>query len=105
MIIKEAVRHILAFLKKWFWIKPTSKPEPLMAKDVLSNYTCLKYKGQWINLKTHEIPMFNAMARQDKRAMMLKFKTMQLKGQIVFREVNGKMTCIKNKHYESKAYT
>ncbi len=98
-MIKKTVRQILAFLKKWMWTKPTDKPDPLKATDVLHNYVCFKYKGQWINLKTQEMNAFNAMARSNKRAMALKFKMMQKKGQIIFREINGSMTCIKNKRY------
>lgn len=35
--------------------------------------------------------------------MAQRFKIMEKKGQIKFVEINGQMTCIKNKDYDSKA--
>lgn len=101
-MIRKTVRHILAFLKKWFWTEPTSKDKPLKATDVIGKYICFKYKGQWINLRKSELTAFNRMGRKDKRAMGLRFKSMQKKGQIMFREINGKMVCLKNKDYEAQ---
>lgn len=101
--MREIVRQLLAFLKNIFWTRPTEKPEPFKAKEVLHLYTCIKYKGQWVNLKNEEIPLFEAMARSDKRAMALRFKQQVKKGHLKFVDIDGQITCIKNKDYESKA--
>lgn len=100
--MKQIIRQVLAFLKNIFWTKPTDKPEPFKATEVLHLYTCIKYKDQWINLKKTEVDAFNAMARSDKRAMAMRFKQMVKKGYIKFVEIDGEMTCIKNKDYESR---
>ena len=93
----KLVRQLLAFIIKWFWNKPTDKAPPLKATDVINQYTCIKYKNQWINLKKHEVAMFNAMSRIDKRAMADKFKIQQKKGNIEFKEINGQMTFVKKR--------
>lgn len=43
------------------------------------------------------------MARSDKRAMAQRFAVMVKKRQVKFMEINGVMTCVKNKDYGSKA--
>lgn len=101
--IKQIIRQVLAYLKNLFWTKPTEKPEPFKATEVLHLYTCIKYKDQWINLEKTQVKAFHAMARSDKRAMALKFKQQVKKGHLKFVEVDGQMTCIKNKDYERKA--
>jgi hypothetical protein len=98
------IRHIAEWLKKWFWTKPTSKPEPPKATDVVKKYLCFKYRDQWINLRIpDEVILWNQMSRHDRRGMAQKFATMERKGLIKFVEINGRMTCIKAKDYESKA--
>ena len=99
----KTVRQFFLWLKKWFWDKPTSKPEPLKATDVLNNYICIKYHDQWINLRKSELVAWNKMSRKDRRAMAQRFRIMEKKGKIMFVEIKGKMTCIKNKDYESKS--
>ena len=99
----KIIRQFFSFLKKWFWTKPTDKPDPIKATQVLHNYTCIKYKGQWVNLKIEEVAMFNALARSDKRAMARRFEVLQGKGKIAFKKIDGKMICLKNKDYEQRA--
>jgi hypothetical protein len=99
------IRQIISFLKNWFWTKPVEKPEPFKATEVKHLYTCIDYKGQWVNIKKTEVDMFNAMARTDKRAMARRFAVLQKKGHVRFEEIGGQMMCIKNKDYESKADT
>ena len=99
----KAIRQFLAWVKKWLWTKPTSKPAPLKATEVLSHYVCVKYVDQWINLRKSEVPLWNKMSRKDRRGMAMRFRALERKGYIRFEEINGKMTCIKNKDYESKA--
>lgn len=101
--MKQLIRQFLAWLQKWFWTKPTSKPDPPKATDALPYYVCVKYHDQWINLRKSEVPLWNAMSRKDRRGMAQRFATLEKKGYIRFEEINGKMTCIKNKDYESKA--
>lgn len=102
--LKQIVRQFSAFLRKWFWSKPTARPEPFKATEVLHLYTCVKYKGQWINLRKKELKAFDAMARSDKRAMALRFKQQVKKGHLKFVDIDGQMTCIKtNNSYERKA--
>lgn len=98
----KIVRQILAFLKKWFWDKPTAEPKPLKATEVLHNYVCVKYHDQWINLRKSEIDAWNKLSRKDRRAMAQRFRVLEKKGKLRFVEINGKMTCIKNKDYEGK---
>mgnify|MGYP001027509324 CR=1 FL=1 len=100
--MKQIFRQFLAFLKNIFWTRPTDKPEPFKATEVLHLYTCIKYKDQWINLKKTEVAAFDAMARSDKRAMAMRFKQLVKKGHIKFVEINGEMTCVKNKDYENR---
>lgn len=92
------VRQLFLFIKKWLWTIPTSKNK-LKATDVLSEYVCIDYKGQLINLRKVEIPLWNGLSRKEKRAMSLKTKIQVQKGMIRFEKINGKMTCIKNKDY------
>jgi len=98
------VRQLFLWLKKWLWIKPTSEPEPPKATEVLNRYVCVKYHDQWINMRKSEINLWNKMSRKDRRAMAQRFRVMEKKGKIMFVEINGQMTCIKNKDYESKAH-
>lgn len=100
--MKQIIRQFLAFLVRVFWIKPTEKPEPFKATEVIHLYTCIKYKGQWVNLKNEEIPLFEAMARSDKRAMARRFATQVKKGYLQFIEIEGRMTCVKRKNYGIK---
>lgn len=97
----KLIRQILDFLKKLFWTVPTEEPEPFKATEVIHLYTCIKYKGQWVNLKTEEIPLFEAMARSDKRAMAQRFAVLVKKRKVKFMEIEGKMTCVKNRNYEA----
>lgn len=100
----KIVRQILQWLYKWFWLEPTAKDKPLKATEVLkSHWICVKYHDQWINLRKSEVPLWNKLSRKDRRAMAQRFKIMEKKGQIKFVEINGQMTCIKNKDYDSKA--
>lgn len=99
----KTIQRIIDFLKYWFWKRPVSEPEPLRATEVSHNYTVITYSGQQINLLKTEVPAFYAMSRKDKRAMALRFKTMQKKGSIRFEEINGKVIAIKNKDYAEQA--
>ncbi|RLD59835.1 MAG: hypothetical protein DRI97_00100 [Bacteroidetes bacterium] len=103
--MKQIIRQIVSFLKNLFWTTPTDEPEPFKATEVKHLYTCIKYKGQWVNLRNHEVAAFEAMARSDKRAMARRFEVMVRKGKLKFVEIEGKMTCVKNKDYEGKADT
>lgn len=101
---------IIAFFKRigriiryWIWKRPISKPEPLKATEVIEHWTVIDYHGQRINLHKHEVPMFNALPRNDKRAMAKRFEIMEKKGQIKFTEIDGKMTCIYVRDYERRA--
>lgn len=96
----KLIRQFISFIVKWLWKKPTEK-ERLKATDVCNEYQCVEYKGQLINLKKTELPMWEAMARSDKRAMALKFKKQQEKGYIKFIKINGQDVCVKNKDYET----
>ena len=97
------IRQFLTWLKKWFWTEPTAKDKPIKATQVLHNYVCVKYKDQWINIRKSEVEAWNRMSRKDRRGMAQRFRVMEKKGKIRFEEVNGKMTCIKNKDYENRA--
>jgi len=101
--IIKIFRRIGRWLRFWFWKRPISKPEPLTAKEVINHWTVIDYNGQKINIHKHEVPMFNALSRKDKRAMAMRFEVMERKGQIKFMEIDGKMTCVKNLDYERRA--
>jgi hypothetical protein len=100
--MKKIIRQILAYLKKVLWSTPTDKDK---ATDVIQNYTCINYKGQWVNLHKNQVAAFNALSRYDKRAMAKRFEVLVRKGKLKFVEINGVMTCVKNKDYERKADT
>lgn len=91
----KLVRQLLAFFKKWFWTNAVQATPAKKAEDVINQYTVITYKGQKINLKLHEVKMFNAMPRSDKRAMANASATQQKKGNIKFQKISGKLTCIK----------
>ena len=97
------IKKIINWIIKWLWTKPTSKPEPLKATEVINYWTIVNYHGQKINLHNSELGMWDSMGRKDKRAMALRFKTMEKKGLIKFIEINGKMTCVKNFAYDKRA--
>jgi len=104
------MKKLLAFLKLWLWDKPTAKPERekparVKATEVAKEYIVITYHGQRINmLKDTEYPVWKAMSRGDKRAMALRTKVAEKKGQIRFEEIEGKLICIENKNYEAKTH-
>lgn len=100
----KIVRQFFLWLKKWFWTEPTTE-KPIKATQVLHNYVCVKYKDQWINLRKSEVQAWNRMSRRDRRAMAQRFAVLEKKGKITFVEINGKMTCIKNRDYENRSNT
>ena len=91
---KRAWRWFLGWLSLIFWKRPTDRP---LAKEVIHQFVCIKYHGQWINLnKTlNEHLRFNSLSRFDKRAMAIRFKILESKGMLKFQEVEGVMTCVK----------
>lgn len=97
----KLIRQFLLWIKKWFWDKPVSKPEPPKATEAVHLYVVVDYKGQKINLKKSQLNMWNSMSRHDKRGMAQKFANMEKKGMIRFETINGRLTCIKNKDYEN----
>ena len=107
MIKKEEIirffERVMRWLRYWMWKRPISKPEPLTAKEVVKNWTIVVVKGQRIALHSHEVPMFNAMSRKDKRQMALRVKAQEERGEIKFMEIDGKMTCIRNLDYDRRA--
>jgi len=98
-MLGTVVRAIGKFLRKWFWSKPTEKTTTkrvvVKATEVAHAYVCIQYRGQWINLRENEVEIFNAMARNDKRAMAQKFAALEKKGQVKFVEIDGKTVCVK----------
>jgi hypothetical protein len=101
--ILSALKRLWGWLEYWFWKKPISKPTPLTAKEVIQNWTIVECKGQRIALHHHEIPMWNAMSRKNKRAMALRVKAQEEKGEIRFIEIDGRVTCIRNLDYDRRA--
>jgi hypothetical protein len=100
--IVTALESFGRWLRYWMWKHPVSKPEPLKATEVIEHWTIVDYHGQKINLHKHEVPMWNALSRKDKRAMAQRFEIQEKKGLIKFVEINGKITCVKNKQYGEK---
>ena len=101
--IIKILKQILRWLKYWFWKRPVSKPEPLTAKEVIQNWTIVECHGQRIALHQHELPMWNAMSRKDKRKMALRVKAQEERGEIKFVEIDGKVTCVRNLNYDRRA--
>jgi len=104
------IEKIKNWIIKWFWMKPTSKPEPekpirLKATEVVHEYVVIKYHKQRINLHRREIPIWNRMNRKNRRAMARKFGQQEKLGQIRFENIDGVLTCIKNKPYGQKENT
>jgi hypothetical protein len=100
-MIKQIIKF-LKWVKYLFWTKPTAKPEPPKATDVIQNWIIVDYHGQKINLHKNELKLWEGLSRADKRAMALRFKTMEKKGEIRFEVINGKEICIRNKDYANK---
>jgi hypothetical protein len=104
------MKQILKKLKYLFWDKPVSKPPKetpirVRGEQVFSEYVVFEYKRQQICLRKTELPMWNALSREDKRAMANRFKAQEKKGLIRFELINGEGVCIKNKNYGQKADT
>ena len=93
------IKRFLRWLKYVFYTLPIGDPKTIHASDVVNGYTIVVYDGAKINLRVTELPLFAAMSRADKRKMANKFKSMERKGLIRYEEINGKLTCVKNKNY------
>lgn len=100
--MRKRITNFLIWLKYVFWTKPTAKPDPPKASEVVQNYVVINYCGQKINLRIDEVPFFNAMSRSDKRAMSKRFEVMEKKGMLRFTKINGRLTCVKTKKYHGK---
>ena len=100
--IIKILKQIARWFRYWFWKRPVSKPEPLTAKEVVKNWTIVVVKGQRIALHEHEVPMFNAMSRKDKRQMALRVKAQEERGEIKFVEIDGKVMCVRNLDYQRR---
>ena len=100
----KKIIKFLKWVKYMFWTKPVQKPEPPKATDVIQNWIIVEYHGQKINLHKNELGLWNGLSRADKRAMSLRFKVMEKKGEIRFEVINGKEICIRNKNYEAKTH-
>ncbi len=101
--IISAIRKFLWWIKFLFWTKPTSKPEPLKATEVIKNWTIINYHGQKVNLHKNELAYWERMSRKDKRAMAKRFEVLEKKGHIRFETINGVETCINNLDYQARA--
>ncbi|MCK4823445.1 hypothetical protein KA005_47275 [bacterium] len=103
------VRQVRAFLKKWLWEKPTEEtPQKksdteIKAKEVQHAYVCIDYKGQLINWKKDKVHEFNSMSRNQKRETANYYAIAVKKGRIKFVEIDGKMICVQNRDYETRA--
>lgn len=95
----KALEKFLSYLRDLFWTRPTTQPLEPKATDVVDYYTCIKYKDQWIYLRNDEVEAFDNLSRKDKRGMAQRTAQMVKKGKLRFVEINGKMTCVKNKDY------
>ena len=103
------VRQIRLFLKKWFWEKPTEEvPQKksdteIKAKEVMHDWDIITYNGTKIPFRKHEIPLFNALSRKEKRVIAIKMKAEQKKGRVIIVEIDGKDTIVLNHDYETRA--
>jgi hypothetical protein len=96
----KALEKFLRYLQNLFWIRPTTQPLEPKATDMVDYYTCVNYKGQWVNLRTgDEVDAFDNLSRKEKRAMAQRTAVLVKKGKLRFVEIDGKMTCVKNKDY------
>jgi hypothetical protein len=98
------MNQILKKLKYLFWDKPVRKPPKetpirVRGEQVFDDYVVFEYKKQQINLRKSELPIWDALSREDKRAMAKRFEVMEKKGLIRFEMINGKRICLKNKSY------
>jgi len=100
--IVSALKKLWQWLRYWLWKHPISKPEPLKVTEVIKHWTIIYYHGQKINLHKNELAYWYGLSRKDKRAMALRFEVMEKKGLVKFIEINGKLTCVRNKDYEQK---
>jgi len=100
------LKQFFSWIRSWFWEKPTKKtkegPAKIPIEEVQHAYTCFKFEGQWIYLRKSELPAWEMLTLGDKRDMKKRFAMLVQKRKIIFKEVNGKMTCIKNKSYADR---
>ena len=107
--IIQAIKRFLAWVKLYFWTKPTSKPVktlPLrtMATDVAKDYIVITYHKQRINLtRAIEYPAWKLSSRKDKRITMLRFQKFEKEGLVKFVEVEGQLICVNNLDYQRRA--
>jgi hypothetical protein len=95
----KALEKFLSYLRDLFWTRPTTQPLEPKATDVVDLFTCIKYKDQWIELRNTELNSFRDLPRKDKRGMAQATAKLVKKGKLRFVEIDGKMTCVKNKDY------
>ena len=96
-------QRVMRWLRYWMWKRPISKPEPLTAKEVIENWVIIRCMGQRIALHKHELPMWSALSRKDKRKMALRTRAQEERGEIKFVEIDGKVTCVRNLDYDRRA--
>jgi len=102
----KILQQLYSWIRKWFWSKPTTPEKEKRAhipiEEVQHAYTCFKFEGQWIYIRKSELPMWEAQTIGQKRDMKKRFALLVRKRKIIFKEVNGQMTCIQNKSYADR---
>ncbi len=106
--VLTALKRFWEWLRRWFWDKPTSKPIPekpirVKAEEIIDEFVVIKYHDQRINLRRMDIPRWNRMNRNQRRAMSNYFKKLEKRGLVRFEVINGRLTCVKNKDYQALA--
>jgi hypothetical protein len=105
--IGTALLRFWEWIRHWLWEVPVAeppkeKPIRVMGEQVFDEYVVIRYHDQLINIQKNEIPLWNKLNREDRRAMARKTKMQVKEGKIRFERINGKLICIKNKDYNSK---
>ena len=97
----DIIRQIRAFLKKWFWSKPTEeapqKRVVVKATEVLHAWTIVSYKGQKIPIRKVELPLWNSLPPKERKKMAMKVERAKRKGQCKVVEIDGQKIFISNK--------
>lgn len=101
------LKKLYEWLQKWFWSKPTEqvpeKKDQRKATEVQHAYVCIDYKGQFINWEKSRVHEFHSMSRKQKRETANNYAMAEKKGRIKFVEIDGKMICVQNRDYETRA--
>lgn len=98
------IKKFFQLLRKLFWDEPTKvkkeKKAPVPASEVTHDYVIIQYKNRDIQLRNHEVPMFESMLARDKEEMVKNFQRLVKKHKLVLQEIDGKKIYARTRGYD-----